>query len=105
MSVEILETPAVAAENPFPGLRPFEEHESDLFFGREGDISELLSRLRHMRFLAVVGASGCGKSSLIRAGLIASLKGGALPGEWRVAILRPWQSPIAQLASALSAQG
>jgi energy-coupling factor transporter ATP-binding protein EcfA2 len=102
MSVEIPEPPAVAAGNPFPGLRPFEEHEADRFFGREGDISELLSRLRHMRFLAVVGASGCGKSSLIRAGLIASLKGGALPGEWRVAVLRPWQSPVAQLAAALS---
>ncbi|MBV8857174.1 MAG: TIR domain-containing protein [Acidobacteria bacterium] len=102
MSVEVLAPPAVAAENPFPGLRPFEEHESEYFFGREGDLSELLIRLRHMRFLAVVGASGCGKSSLIRAGLIASLKAGGLPGMWRVAVLRPWQSPVAQLALALS---
>ena len=105
MSIDILAPPAVTAENPFPGLRPFEEHEADHFFGREGDVSELLCRLRHMRFLAVVGASGCGKSSLIRAGLIASLKGRGLPGQWRVAVLRPWQSPVAQLASALSAPG
>lgn len=105
MSVEILESPAVTAENPFPGLRPFEAEESDRFFGREGDVSELLARLRHMRFLAVVGTSGCGKSSLIRAGLIAALTDGALPGDWRIAILRPWQSPISQLAAALSGGG
>ena len=104
MSVEILTTPAVSFESPFPGLRPFEARESDLFFGREDDIFELLSRLRHMRFLAVVGASGCGKSSLVRAGLIASLSDEALPGDWRVAVLRPWQSPVAQLASALSGE-
>ena len=103
MSVEILTAPAVTFESPFPGLRPFEVGESDRFFGREDDIFELLSRLRHMRFLAVVGASGCGKSSLVRAGLIASLAEGALPGRWRVAILRPWQSPVAQLAAALGA--
>jgi hypothetical protein len=105
MSVQVLESTAVKTENPFPGLRPFEAKESDRFFGREDDIFELLNRLRHMRFLAVVGASGCGKSSLIRAGLIASLTNGALPGEWRVAILRPWQSPVAQLAAALSCEG
>lgn len=105
MSVEILEPPTVAAVNPFPGLRPFEAHESERFFGREDDLFELLNRLRHMRFLAVVGASGCGKSSLIRAGLIASLKDGALPGNWRVATLRPWQSPVTQLASAITHPG
>lgn len=101
MSVEIRSDAAVAAENPFPGLRPFEAEESERFFGRDDDIFELLDRLRHMHFLAVVGASGCGKSSLIRAGLIASLSEGALPGNWRIAVLRPWQSPVAQLAAAL----
>lgn len=105
MTVEAAESYIKATGNPFPGLRPFEAEESDLFFGREDDIFELLSRLRHMRFLAVVGASGCGKSSLIKAGLIASLTEGSLPGEWRVAMLRPWQSPITQLAAALSCPG
>src|SRR5215204_3340814 len=105
MSVQVLATPAVSAENPFPGLRPFEVGESERFFGRDDDIFELLDRLRNMRFLAVVGASGCGKSSLIRAGLVASLSEGTLPGNWRIAVLRPWQSPVAQLAAALGAGG
>ena len=105
MSVQVLATPAVSAENPFPGLRPFEVAESERFFGRDDDIFELLDRLRNMRFLAVVGASGCGKSSLIRAGLVASLSEGTLPGNWRIAVLRPWQSPVAQLAAALGAGG
>ena len=50
--------------NPFPGLRPFQIEEKFLFFGREEQTSELLTRLRKTRFLAVVGVSGSGKSSL-----------------------------------------
>ena len=49
------------------GLRPFEPHEADLFFGRDDQIENMLARLESKRFLAVVGASGCGKSSLVRA--------------------------------------
>lgn len=92
------------AANPFPGLRPFELHESDLFFGRQDNIRELLGRLRRTRFLAVVGASGCGKSSLIRAGLLAALQDGFLAesgGRWRMACLRPGEEPIRRLARAL----
>lgn len=55
---------------PFPGLRPFTENESDFFFGRGEHIVELLSRLESNHFVAVVGSSGCGKSSLVRAGLV-----------------------------------
>ena len=62
--------------NPFPGLRPFEPDEEHLFFGREKEIDELLRRLRTTRFLAVVGTSGSGKSSLVRSGLIPSLHSG-----------------------------
>ena len=59
---------------PYPGLRPFRHDEADLFFGREEQVDQLLARLESCRFLAVVGRSGCGKSSLIRAGLLPALR-------------------------------
>ena len=64
--------------NPFPGLRPFEADEEHLFFGREPDIDDLLRKLRTSRFVAVVGTSGSGKSSLVRSGLIPSLYSGLM---------------------------
>jgi energy-coupling factor transporter ATP-binding protein EcfA2 len=91
--------------NPFPGLRPFEAEDDYLFFGRETEIDELLRRLRTTRFLSVVGSSGSGKSSLIRAGLIPSLISGAMAGAgagWRIATMRPGEDPIGNLALALS---
>ena len=59
--------------NPYPGLRPFQYDETHLFFGRDEQRVELLHRLRHSRFLAIVGTSGSGKSSLVRAGLLPGL--------------------------------
>ena len=91
--------------NPFPGLRPFEIDESNLFFGRDGQSDELLERLRRARFLAVVGTSGSGKSSLIRAGLLPALYGGLMGdagSSWRIAIHRPGGDPIGNLAEALT---
>ena len=73
--------------NPFPGLRPFEPDEDHLFFGREREIDDLLHRLGSHRFLAVVGSSGSGKSSLVRSGLIPSLHGGFISkggSSWRI---------------------
>ncbi len=64
--------------NPFPGLRPFRSDEHHLFFGREEQTAALLQLLRTNRFLAVVGTSGSGKSSLVRAGMIAELHGGTM---------------------------
>ena len=64
--------------NPFPGLRPFHPEEDYLFFGREEQTAELLALLREHRFLAVVGTSGSGKSSLVRAGLIPALHRGTM---------------------------
>jgi tetratricopeptide (TPR) repeat protein len=92
--------------NPYPGLRAFEAEEDHLFFGREREVDELLRRLRSTRFLAVVGTSGSGKSSLVRCGLISALYGGYMVqagSTWRVAKFRPSEDPIGNLAAALSA--
>ncbi len=64
------------AIHPFPGLRPFRADEHHLFFGREAQSDDLLRRLQRHRFLAVVGSSGSGKSSLVRAGMLPALQGG-----------------------------
>jgi hypothetical protein len=60
----------VEVENPFPGLRPFSIDDSHLFFGREGQIDEILSKLARNRFVTVMGYSGSGKSSLMSCGLV-----------------------------------
>jgi tetratricopeptide (TPR) repeat protein len=107
MTAEPLRTRGASA-NPFPGLRPFEFDESHLFFGRDGQSEQLISKLSRTRFLAVVGASGGGKSSLVRAGLLPTLLGGFMTGassDWRIAIMRPGNYPIRNLGSALSAPG
>lgn len=91
--------------NPFPGLRPFEADESHLFFGRETATNDLLQKLQVNRFIAVVGTSGSGKSSLVRAGMLPDLYGGFMAkagSRWRVAVLRPGDSPIRALAQALA---
>jgi WD40 repeat protein/energy-coupling factor transporter ATP-binding protein EcfA2 len=90
--------------NPFPGLRPFGSDEKHLFFGREDQTGELLQRLRQTRFLAVVGPSGSGKSSLVRAGLLPELHGGTMTGAgsyWEVVVMRPGGDPLTNLAAAL----
>ena len=94
--------------NPFPGLRPFMQEEADLFFGRDRQSDELVRRLASRRFLAVVGTSGSGKSSLVRAGLLPSLEGGFMAGagaHWRIATLRPQDDPIGFLARAIVETG
>jgi tetratricopeptide (TPR) repeat protein len=91
--------------NPFPGLRPFQYGEQHLFFGREGQSEEILRHLGERHFLAVVGTSGSGKSSLIRAGLLPDLHGGFLTdagSHWRTAVFRPIGDPIGNMARALN---
>ncbi|MEO5685571.1 MAG: WD40 repeat domain-containing protein [Chitinophagaceae bacterium] len=98
--------PAVEiARRPFPGLRPFKTSEFQLFNGRVGQAEELIKRLKRNRFLAVIGSSGTGKSSLVRAGLIPQLFGGYLHGagsKWNIAICRPGKDPVENLAIALA---
>jgi tetratricopeptide (TPR) repeat protein/energy-coupling factor transporter ATP-binding protein EcfA2 len=91
--------------NPFPGLRPFDASEDHLFFGRDGQSEEILTSLRRNRFVAVVGTSGSGKSSLIRAGLLPLLHGGFMAktaSTWRIAVMRPGNDPIGNLAKVLT---
>lgn len=89
---------------PYPGLRPFQMDEANIFFGRGEQTSQMLQKLETHRFLAVVGASGCGKSSLVRAGLLPALQDGFLSGaegSWRFVVFRPGDDPFGRLAAAL----
>jgi WD40 repeat protein len=92
--------------NPFKGLEAFQQTDAQFFFGREELIAKSLKILgqdRQTRFLAVVGASGSGKSSLVRAGVIPAVRAGQLPGSdtWRVAIFAPGATPTEALATRL----
>lgn len=94
--------------NPYPGLRAFDADEVDLFFGRESQVNELLKRLKGSRFLALLGPSGSGKSSVVKAGLLPALQRGFITGAgstWRIASLRPEGDPIGNLARALNGPG
>jgi formylglycine-generating enzyme required for sulfatase activity len=94
--------------NPFPGLRCFLSEEDYLFFGRHEQIDDLLRRLRTNRLVAVVGTSGSGKSSLVRAGLLPAVLGGGMAqagSAWDIAVMRPGGSPLAHLARALCEAG
>ncbi len=90
--------------NPFPGLRPFKPEECGLFFGRDEQIGEALDRLLDRRLIAVVGVSGCGKSSLVLAGMLPALEMG-LAGDpaqrWRIATMRPGDGPLRELTRCL----
>ena len=87
---------------PYPGLRPFHYTESDVFFGREEQTQTLLEKLSAHQFISVVGQSGCGKSSLVRAGVIAQLRRlSGQDGSWWVGAMRPADAPLQNLARAL----
>ncbi|HEY9624699.1 MAG TPA: caspase family protein [Crinalium sp.] len=88
---------------PYRGLEFFDEIHADYFFGREELTDQLIEKLRTGRFIAVAGASGSGKSSLVRAGLMAKLhRGQAFSGSdrWRIKLLTPTEHPLKSLAAA-----
>jgi WD40 repeat protein len=89
---------------PYRGLSAFGVHDARFFFGRSGDVEEMLERLPHHPFLAVLGPSGSGKTSLVQAGLLARLHSDALPGRvtWSWLLLRPGPHPLRSLATALT---
>lgn len=96
-------------ENPYKGLRSFEPADASDYFGRERFVERLVTRLSGTgpasRFVAVVGPSGSGKSSAVKAGLLPALAAGAVPGssDWYVARMVPGADPFAELETALMA--
>ncbi len=99
---ELLET-----KNPYKGLRAFQQADAADFFGRAAMIQRVLDRLQETvvesNFLAVIGPSGSGKSSLVKAGVLPALRGGRIPGSenWFYAEMVPGEVPLEELAAAL----
>src|SRR5436190_1232921 len=96
-SPDVLIDVELGAGNPFPGLRPFSLDECHLFFGREGQVDEILVKLSENRFVTVMGYSGSGKSSLMYCGLVPVLYGGFMMQtgpHWSAIISRPGSSPL-----------
>jgi DNA-binding SARP family transcriptional activator/WD40 repeat protein len=94
------ERPIVAC--PFKGLASFDLEDAELFFGRERLVAEMVARLTGAPLMGIVGPSGSGKSSALRAGLLAALSAGVLPGSegWALALLRPGEHPLQALERA-----
>lgn len=92
-----------SGQPPYRGLTTFEASDAEFFFGRERLLAEIVSRLAGTPLLGIVGPSGSGKSSVVRAGLIPGLASGVLPGSerWTVALLRPGEHPLRELDRAL----
>ena len=101
-----LRAPALAGKaSPYLGLLTFQEADANHFFGREALVADLLAQARQAPFLAVLGPSGSGKSSAVRAGLLPALKRGALPGSdaWIYCPpIKPGARPVNSLAAALA---
>jgi WD40 repeat protein/DNA-binding SARP family transcriptional activator len=97
-------SPAVC---PFLGLASFDAGHAEYFFGRERLVAELVARLVGSPLLAIVGPSGSGKSSALRAGLLPALASGVLPGSehWSQALMRPGVHPLAELERVLPDDG
>lgn len=109
---------------PYPGLRPFLDHEAMLLLGRGRQVRDVIGRLHETHFVAVIGGSGSGKSSLIRAGVVPELRGFGIPdaGDYWVPIVctpgttsipdaksekpdaAPAQTPITRLAWKFSSE-
>ncbi len=86
---------------PYPGLRPYLETESEIFFGQDIALQALLERLNSQRFVTMLGLSGCGKSSLLNAGLLANIRSrllddGKLP-RWLIVKMKPGRDPLESL--------
>ncbi len=90
---------------PYPGLRSFGAEDANLYFGREGTAQRLVAHLASEGIVTLVGSSGSGKSSVVRAGLLPLLKGGAIPGSetWSYIVMTPGADPLAELAARMAA--
>jgi DNA-binding SARP family transcriptional activator/ABC-type glycerol-3-phosphate transport system substrate-binding protein len=107
VETEDLTEPSRGIENPYKGLRAFQQADAPDFFGRERLVERLVARMGRRdvqgRFVAVVGPSGSGKSSVVRAGLLPALRRGALPGsaDWYQIEMTPGRHPFEALEEAL----
>ena len=107
-SVEVSERePEIPVICPFKGLATFDASDADFFFGRERLVAELVARVVGSSFLGVVGPSGSGKSSAVRAGLIPAIATGVLPGSdgWARVVVRPGEHPNRELTRVLERAG
>jgi WD40 repeat protein/DNA-binding SARP family transcriptional activator len=89
---------------PFKGLASFDVEDAEVFFGREHLVAEMVARLAGAPLVGVVGPSGSGKSSALKAGLLAALAAGVLPGSerWSLTLLRPGEHPVRALQRAMA---
>ncbi len=89
--------------NPYRGLHAFQEADAAIFYGRAAFVNQLISHLSTSQFLAIVGPSGSGKSSVAKAGLIPALRQAAIPGseKWYIAEMAPGDNPLRELQIAL----
>jgi hypothetical protein len=92
---------------PYPGLSAFEEGDRNVFFGRRQIVSAAIESLRTHHYVAVLGISGSGKSSVAKAGLLPQLKEGVLPGseKWKYYSLIPGVNPLHSLAETVCPEG
>ncbi len=111
-AVDLEKLPPEPGDPPYQGLQYFSEQDASRFFGREQLTASVIGRLQRTRFLAVIGASGSGKSSLVRAGVVPALKSGARLSDgsqpptgstqWSYRIITPGGHPLDALAAVLS---
>jgi hypothetical protein len=99
---ELEDAEGVVVACPFKGLASFDVEDAEVFFGRERLVAEMVARLAGAPLMGIVGPSGSGKSSALRAGLLAAVAGGVLPGSerWTLAVLRPGEHPLRALEQA-----
>lgn len=103
VGAEVAPAPRRVRRNPFKGLAPFEEADHADFYGRDDLTETLVDHVGRFGLVAVVGASGSGKSSLVRAGLVSELRRGAIPGsdEWAIITMKPGLDPFEEFLIAL----
>src|SRR5262252_7252432 len=94
-----------AVQTPYPGLRPFREEEACYFFGQDTPLADLRERLYKDQFVAILGLSGCGKSSLLKAGLLADFRSKRIRGprpRWLIGYMKPGGDPLQRLVEAVA---
>lgn len=92
--------------NPYQGLNAFEREQKQYFFGRESAVRTLITHLTNSSFLPIIGYSGSGKSSLVKAGLFPELKGDLIPGssQWPIESFTPGKYPLGKMTDILARQ-